>query len=241
MGIRQDLPHTSQRKSWCGDGEDYRWRWIVHMLGLRVQIGMGSFIENTQFVFISESLNDFTPGVNFMTAPYVVVSIKVTHDEYLSSYVSDQVWQIFGRDVVVASGVNRKDSERCTAQSYLDCFSLEMRANPNHRAVESFLDVGQDSSTWHLVWIPPQRFAVAIIIGTSVVTQGLRVFQFGFQQAYDIRLMLAYQDIKIPSVTTQTSGIPLQNCRSHYDLSCLATWPYAFWVVLPVSMLMSLG
>ena len=128
--------------------------------------------------------------------------------------------------VVVAWDVDRKDSDRCTTQSYLDCYRLEMRVNPNHLVVESFLDVDQDSSTWQLVWIPPQRFAVAIIVGTSVVTQGWRVFQFGFLQAYDIRLVLAYQDIKIPSVTLQTSGIPLQNCRSHYDLSCLATWPF---------------
>ena len=39
------------------------------MLGLRFQIGVGSIIENTQIVFISESLNDFTPGVNIMTTP----------------------------------------------------------------------------------------------------------------------------------------------------------------------------
>ena len=38
--------------------------------------------------------------------------------------------------------------------------------------------------------------------------------------------MLTYQDIKIPSVTSQTSGIPLQKCGSHYDLGCLATWPF---------------
>ena len=62
------------------------------MLGLRFQIGVGSIIENTQIVFISESLNDFTPGVNIMTTPHVVVSIEVTCDKYLASYVSDQVW-----------------------------------------------------------------------------------------------------------------------------------------------------
>ena len=38
--------------------------------------------------------------------------------------------------------------------------------------------------------------------------------------------MLAYQDIKILSVTLQTSAISLQNCRGHYDLSGLATWPF---------------
>ena len=58
------------------------------MLGLRFQIGVGSVIENTQIVFISESLNDFTPGVNIRTAPHVVVSIEVTRDKYLASYVS---------------------------------------------------------------------------------------------------------------------------------------------------------
>ena len=41
--------------------------------------------------------------------------------------------------------------------------------------------------------------------------------------------MLTYQDIKIPSVTLQTSGMPLQNCGSHYDLGCLATWRFLFF------------
>ena len=176
MGIRQDLPHTSQSKSWCRNGEVYRWRWFVHMLGLRFQIGVGSDIENTQIVLISESSNDFTPGVNSMTAPQIVVSIEVTHDKYLSSYVSDQVWQISGGEVVVTWDVDRKDSDRCTTQSYLNCYRLKMQVNLNHLVVESFLEVDQDSSTWELVWIPPQRFAVAIIVGTSVVTQGWIVF-----------------------------------------------------------------
>ena len=52
---------------------------------------MDSVIENKHIVFISESPNDFTTSVNFMTAPHVIVSIEVTRDEYLSSYVSDQV------------------------------------------------------------------------------------------------------------------------------------------------------
>ena len=38
------------------------------MLGLGFQIGVGSVIENTQIVFISESLNDFTPVVDIATA-----------------------------------------------------------------------------------------------------------------------------------------------------------------------------
>ena len=87
------------------------------MLGLRFQIGMDSVIENKHIVFISESLNDFTPGVNFMTSPHVVVSIEVTRDEYLSSYVSDQVWQISGGEVVVAWDVDRKDNDRSTTQT----------------------------------------------------------------------------------------------------------------------------
>ena len=29
--------------------------------------------------------------------------------------------------------------------------------------------------------------------------------------------MLAYENIKIPSVTSQTSGIPLQNCGSPHE------------------------
>ena len=195
------------------------------MLGLRFQIGVGSVIENTQIVFISESFIDFTPGVNIRTAPHVVVSIEVTCDKYLASYVSDQVWQIFGGEVVVWD-VNRKNNDGCTTQIHLDCYRLEVRVDLNHLVVESLLGVDQDSSTWQLIWIPPPRFAVAIIVGTSVMTQGWRVLQFCFLKAYDIKLMLNYQDIKIPSVTSQTSGVPLQNCGSHYDLGCLATWPF---------------
>ena len=152
MGIRQHLPHTSQGKSWCGDGQIYRWRWI----------GVCSIIENTQIVFISESLNDFTPGVNIRTAPHVVVSIEVTRDKYLASYVSDKVWQISGGEVVAAWDVDRNNSDGCTIQSHLDCYRLEVRVNLNHPVVESLLDVDQDSS-W--IWIPPQWFAVAIIVG----------------------------------------------------------------------------
>ena len=94
------------------------------MLDLRFQIGVGSIIKNTQIVFIGESLNDFTPGVNIMTTPQVVVSIEVTRDKYLASYVSAQEWQISGGEVVVAWDVDRKDSDRCTTQSHLQCFPL---------------------------------------------------------------------------------------------------------------------
>ena len=38
--------------------------------------------------------------------------------------------------------------------------------------------------------------------------------------------MLTHVDIKIPSVTSQTSGIPLQDCGSHYGLAFLAKWPF---------------
>ena len=116
--------------------------------------------------------------------------------------------------------------------------------NLNHPVVESLLDVDLDSSTWQLIWIPPPRFAVAIIVGILVVTQRWRVLQFWFLKAYDIRLMFAYQDIKIPSVTSQTSGIPLQNSGSHYDLGCLATWPFLWlWsvVVLILSLVIWMG
>ena len=33
------------------------------MMGLGFQVGVGSVIENTQIVFITESFNDFTPSV----------------------------------------------------------------------------------------------------------------------------------------------------------------------------------
>ena len=171
MGIGQHLPRTSQSKSWCGDGEVYRWCWFVHMLGLGFQIGVGSVIENTQIVFVCESLNDFTPGVNIMTSPQIVVSIEVTQDKYLSFDVSDQMWQISGRKVVVAWDVNRKDSDRSTTQCDLDCNHLEVSVNLNRLVVQSFLDVDWDSSTWQLVRIPPQLFVIAVIVGTLVVTQ----------------------------------------------------------------------
>ena len=59
-----------------------------------------------------------------MTTPHVVVSIEVTSDKYLASYVSDQVWEISGGEVVVAWDVDRKDSDMCTSQSHLDCYGL---------------------------------------------------------------------------------------------------------------------
>ena len=170
MGIRQDLPRTSQSKSWCGDGEVYCRGWFVHILGLRFQICVGPIIENTQIVFISESLNDFTPGVNVMAAPQRVVSIEVTRDKYLASNVSDQMRQISDGEVVVAWDVDRKDSDRSTTQSDLDGDCLEMRVNPNRLMVESFLDVDRDSSTWQLVRIPPQRLVIAVVVSTLVVT-----------------------------------------------------------------------
>ena len=43
------------------------------------------------------------------------------------------------------------------------------------------------------------------------------MLQFGFLQAYNIWLMLINQDIKVPSVTSQTPNVPLQY-SSHYDL-----------------------
>ena len=39
------------------------------MLGLGFQVGVGSVIENAQIVFISETLNDFTPSVYIVTLP----------------------------------------------------------------------------------------------------------------------------------------------------------------------------
>ena len=132
------------------------------MLGLRFQIGVGSVIENTQIVFISESLNDFALGVNIRTAPHVVVSIEVTYDKYLASYVSDQVWQISGCEVVVAWDVDRKKSDRCTTQSHLDCYRLEVRVNLNHLVVEFLLDVDHHFTelTWRVKFISQYTYTV---------------------------------------------------------------------------------
>ena len=38
--------------------------------------------------------------------------------------------------------------------------------------------------------------------------------------------MLIDQDIKIPSVGTQTPDIPLNDCGSHYRVGCLARWSF---------------
>ena len=56
------------------------------MLDMGFQIGVGSVIENTHFMLISDS---FTLGVNIMTAPEIVVFIEVTCDKYLASKVPD--------------------------------------------------------------------------------------------------------------------------------------------------------
>ena len=79
MCIRQDLPRTSQCMSWSRDGKIYCRRWVDHMLGSWFEIGVGSIIENTQIVFICESLNDFTPGINIMTAPQIIMSNLLKH------------------------------------------------------------------------------------------------------------------------------------------------------------------
>ena len=190
MGIRQDLPHTSQSKSWCGDGEVYCRGWFVHILGLRFQLCVGPIVENTQIVFISESLNDFTPGVNIMAAPQRVVSIEVTCDKHLASNVPDQMRQISDGEVVVAWDVHQKDSDSIT-QSDLDGGYLEMRVNPNR------LDVDRDSSTWKLVRIPPQRLLIAVHSwhtgSDSRVERALILFPVGIQPQADAHL-LRYQN-----------------------------------------------
>ena len=217
MCIRQDLPRTSQCKSWNRDGKIYCRRWVDHMLGLWFEIGVGSVIENTQIVFICESLNDFTPGINIMTAPQIIVYIEVTHDKSLASDISHQMWQISGGEMAVARDVYRKDSDRSTTQCELNCYRLEVRVYLDQLVVESFLDIDWNSSTRQLVQISSQWLKIAVIIGTSIVTQGWGMLQFGFLQAYNIWLMLMNQDIKVPSVTSQTPNVPLQY-RSHYDL-----------------------
>ena len=128
---------------------------------------MGSVFENTQIVFISEPLNDFAPVVNVVTAPQIGVSIEVACDKYQASNISDQVWQISGGEVVVAWDVDRKDSDRCTTQGYLDCYRLHVWVNLNLSVVESFflyrsgllhMAAGLDSSlaicyssrSWHI-------------------------------------------------------------------------------------------
>ena len=83
-------------------------------------------------------------------------------------------------------------------QGNLNCNSLEVRVHLDLVVVESLLYINRDSSTWQLVRISSQRLKIAVIITTLVVTWGRRMLQFGFLQAYNIRLMLTDQDIEIP-------------------------------------------
>ena len=133
------------------------------MLGLWFKICVGSVIENTQIVFICESLNDFTPGINIMTAPQIIVSIEVTHDKYLASDISQQIWQISGGEMAVARDVYRKDSDRNTTQCDLNCDRLEMRVYLNQLVVEPFLDTDWNSSTWQLVNISSARLEITVV------------------------------------------------------------------------------
>ena len=80
---------------------------------------MGSIIQNAQVVFVSESFNDFTPSVNIMTAPQIVVSVEITSDEYGTFDISCQIWQISSGEVAVAWDVNRKASDGSITQSDL--------------------------------------------------------------------------------------------------------------------------
>ena len=59
-------------------------------------------------------------------------------------------------------------------------------------------------------------------IGSDSGVASAPMFPAGIWHQADARLS-GYQ---IPSVTSQASGIPLQNCGSHYDFVCLATWPF---------------
>ena len=69
----------------------------------------------------------FHPGCQHHDYPTCSWSIEVTCDKYLASYVSDQVRQISGGEVVVVWDVDRKTIDGCTIQSHLDCYSLELR------------------------------------------------------------------------------------------------------------------
>ena len=119
--------------------------------------------------------------------------------------------------MAVAWDVYRKDSDRSTTQCDLNCYRLEVRVYLDQLVVESFLDIDRNSSTRKLVRISSHWLKIAVIIGTSIMTQRWGMLQFGFLQAYNIWLMLMNQDIKVPSVTSQTPNVPLQY-SSHYDL-----------------------
>ena len=140
--------------------------------GLWLKVCVGSVVENTQIAFICESLNDFSPDINIMTAPQIIVSIEVTHDKCLASDISQQIWQISGGEMAVARDVYKKDSDRSTTQCDLNCDRLEMRVYLNQIVVEHFLDINRNSSTWQLVKISSQRLEIAVVISTSIVAQG---------------------------------------------------------------------
>ena len=119
--------------------------------------------------------------------------------------------------MAVARDVYKKDSDRSTTQCDLNCDHLEVRVYLDRLVVESFIDIDRNSTTRQLVKISSQWLKIAVIIGTSIVTQGWGMLQFGFLQAYNIWLMLMNQDIKVPSIASQTPNVPLQY-SSHYDL-----------------------
>ena len=99
------------------------------MLGLKFNICVGSTIENTQTVYAGVALNYFSPNVNIITVPQIVVPIEVSSDEYCTTYVSGQIWPISSGEAVVALAVNRKDSDISIPQKAMDCHCVEVRIN----------------------------------------------------------------------------------------------------------------
>ena len=58
----------------------------------------------------------------------------------------------------------------------------------------------------------------------STVDFALVLFPVDKWHQVDIHLFI--QNIKIPSVTSQTPDIPLNDCGSHYSFGCLVMWPF---------------
>ena len=73
---------------------------------------------------VSESFNDLSSGVIAPTAPEMVVSIKVTSDDDLTSYVMYKPSQISCGYAVLARGIYRKDCDWRLPKCDSDCYRL---------------------------------------------------------------------------------------------------------------------
>ena len=100
----------------------------------------------------------------------------------------------------MAWGVYREDSDRCSSQCDLDCYSLKVGVQLDWLVVDPFLYVDRDSTTWKLISPSPESPVVAVVVSTPEVGLLGVELQLGFLQANNLRLELFHQDVKVSSV-----------------------------------------